>query len=510
MKLLTSYGWGSIILLHVIIVVLRILYTVNGGFDLDAEEAQYWLWSKFPDWSYYSKPPLIAFFNGITTSVLGSYSWAVRMNAILLGSFLGLGVYYITRCTYQNKKLAFLVSAALLLLPAYHYVSLFFTTDVLAAIGWVFTTYFFWMATIQKKSRYWLLAGLSMGLGLLGKYTLLYFIPFSLFYLLFTQHKLLLQKGYYIFISTGLFLFLPVIIWNFYNDMNGVLHITHLAGAGKGFSGWSKAFTYQSEYIGGQLLLNFPLLCLLFFWKKYNIGNYLKGDFEKYIISSVIFVFLTFFAVAFFKRIRINWLIFSYFPLYIILFRAILKSRLIYRVKTYLIVCTLLLTGLLFQPFFEAYNLTAARMVPAKVDPFTKLMGWKQLGLFLDKEVRPHMLGKELVILSDKYQIAAQMSFYTPGQPTSYCLPHTSRRMNQYDLWGLPQDFNKAEKQVVLIKTGPLEENERQLYLIPMETVTYKTEFPVYYKGEKIRTFYVYLLEDMPKINSGTQMFKRF
>lgn len=510
MRYITPYGWGAIILLHAFIVMLRILYTVHGGFDLDPEEAQYWLWSKYPDWSYYSKPPLIAYLNAITTSLLGSFPWAVRLNAILLGSFLGLSVYFITRSIYQNKKLAFLISAGLLLLPAYHYVSLFFTTDVLAVIGWLFTTYFFWIAKTTTKKKYWLLAGLSMGLGLLGKYALLYFIPFSLLYLLLTDPKILLKKGYYLFILTGLVFFLPVIIWNLNNGMYGVLHVAHLAGAGKDFPGWSKMITYQAEFIGGQLLLNFPLLCLLFLWERNGLRNYLKGDFEKYIISSVIFILVTFFAVAFFKRIRINWLIFSYFPLYIILLRAIFKSRLIYRVKIYLALSSFLLAGLLFQPFFEAYGFTGARVVPATVDPFTKLMGWQQLGNFLDKEVRPKSGGKEIVILSDKYQIAAQMSFYTPGQPESYCLPYMDRRMNQYDVWGLPSHFDREKKQVVLIKTDPLEKNERQQEIIPLEMITYRTQFPVHYKGKRVKIFYVYLLEDMPLSPPKPRFFRKY
>ncbi len=510
MRYLNAYGWRSVILLYVIVAVLRITYTINGGYDLDAEEAQYWLWSKHPDWSYYSKPPLIAYFNGISTHLLGSFSWAVRLNAILLGSFLGLGAYYVTRKIYHHTKLAFLVSAGLLLLPAYHYVSLFFTTDVLAVIGWLFTTYFFWTAITKGKTKYWIFAGLSMGLGLLGKYTLLYFLPFSVLYLLLTNRKLLLQKGYYMFVCTGLILFLPVIIWNLNHGMTGALHVAHLAGAGKEFPGWTKVLTYQSEFIGGQLLLNFPLLCLLFFWKRYEVGSYLKGDFEKYVISSVLFVILTFFAVAFFKRIRINWLLFSYFPLYIVLLRAIFKSRLIYRVKTYLAISSLLLAGLLLQPFFEAYGFRGARMVPVKMDPFTKLMGWQRLGLFLDREVRDKASGKEMVILSDKYQIAAQMSFYTPGQPESYCLPINERRMNQYDVWGIPEDLDLDRKQVVLVKTNPLEENERQLELIPLETVLYRTEFPIFYKGKKVRTFYIYLLDDMPGNQLEAGIFEQY
>lgn len=510
MRILTSFGWGAVLLLHVLIALLRILYAVKGGFDLDAEEAQYWLWSKYPDWSYYSKPPLIAFINGITTSLLGSVAWAVRLNAILLGSFLGLGVYHITRQVYGNRKLAFMVSAGLLILPSYHYVSLFFTTDVLAVLGWMFTTYYFWRSISENRLRYWLLAGVSMGIGLLGKYTLLYFIPFSLLYLIFLKRRLLLQKGYYLFLLTAIMLFLPVIIWNLNNGLLGALHVAHLAGAGREFPGWSKAFIYQSEFIGGQLLLNLPLLCLLFFWKKFRIGDLLKGDFERYILATVSFVFLSFFVLAFYKRIRINWLLFSYFPMYIILLRAILRSGIIYKAKSYLAVSFFLLLGLLFQPVFAGFSFPGSKIVPVKIDPFSKLMGWHQLGEFLEREIRPLTKGNDFVILSDKYQIAAQMAFYTPGQPGTYCLPYERRRMNQYDLWGIPSEVTASKKQVVFIKTAPLEEDELQLCLIPAEKITFRTRFPVMYKGEQIKTFYIYILDGMPEVEANKSMFNRY
>lgn len=504
---LNPYGWWSILLLHGVSIILRLLYAIKAGVDLDPEEAQYWLWSQYPDWSYYSKPPLIAYINGFTTSILGSFTWAVRLNAILLGSAIGLIIYHISRQLYNNRKLAFVISAGLLVLPAYHYISLFFTTDVLAVLGWLLTTYFFWKASSGNKTKFWALAGLSMGLGLLGKYTMLYFIPFSFLYLLIRKRKLLTQSGYYLFLFTGIFLFLPVIIWNLKNGMLGALHVAYLAGADKDFPGWLNVIAYQSEFIGGQLLLNLPLLCLFFFWKKYKIGDYLKGDFEQYVISSVAFVLLSFFALAFFKKIRINWLLFSYFPLYLILLKAIWESGLVHKVKVYMVASFLLLLGLIFQPIFAARG---TKMVPVRLDPFSKLIGWQKLGEFIDKDIRVQTGGEDFIILSDKYQIAAQLSFYTPGQPPTYCLPYSKRRMNQYDVWGIPSDLYEHEKKVVFIKTFPLEEDAEQRSLITSENLIYETQYSVIYKGEKVKTYFIYLLERMPELPKDQNLFVRY
>ena len=506
-KILNNFGWGAIILVQLVVILLRLLYSVKSGVDLDPEEAQYWLWSKYPDWSYYSKPPLIAYINGFTTGILGSFAWAVRLNAILLGSLIGLLIYHIARDLYQSPKLAFVISVGLLLLPGFHYISLFFTTDVLAVFGWLLTTYLFWKAIKTNTFKAWVLAGLCFGIGLLGKYTLFYFIPFSFLYLFFKNRSLLKQSGYYLFLCVGIFIFLPVIIWNLKNGMLGALHVAYLAGAGNDFPGWTKVMAYQTEFFGGQLLLNLPLLCMLFFWKKYRLGEHLNGEFEKYVLSGILFVVLSFTILAFFKRIRINWLLFSYFPLYLILLKAIWQSGLFRRVKVYMAVSILLFLGLIFQPIFAAGG---SRMIPVKIDPFSKLIGWKNLATFIDTDIRKQTGNKDFVILSDKYQIAAQLSFYTPGQPATYCLPYSKRRMNQYDVWGIPEDTSYPQKPVVFVKTFPLEEDKEQFTLISSVNLIYETTYSVTYKGEKIKTYYIYLLECMPTILKDKDLFVRY
>ena len=68
----------------VAVTLARIVY--NGWFssyELVADEAQYWDWSRHLDWSYYSKGPGIAWLIAAATRVLGSAEWAIRVPAAL-------------------------------------------------------------------------------------------------------------------------------------------------------------------------------------------------------------------------------------------------------------------------------------------------------------------------------------------------------------------------------------------------------------------------------------------
>jgi len=80
----------KVFFLHLTVAVLKIVYTVANITDLSTEEAQYWLWSKNLDLSYYSKPPMVAYMNAVSTSILGDTEIGVRINAILLGFGIGL------------------------------------------------------------------------------------------------------------------------------------------------------------------------------------------------------------------------------------------------------------------------------------------------------------------------------------------------------------------------------------------------------------------------------------
>src|SRR6478609_9280046 len=83
-------------------VVLNLAYLVfDCPLDLAPDEAHYWHWSRHPDWSYYSKGPLVAWlirgscelFGGLSVRLVGSEMLAVRLPAVLSSATLLAGLY---------------------------------------------------------------------------------------------------------------------------------------------------------------------------------------------------------------------------------------------------------------------------------------------------------------------------------------------------------------------------------------------------------------------------------
>ncbi len=97
----------------------------------------------------------------------------------------------------------------------------------------------------------------------------------------------------------------------------------------------------------------------------------------------------------------------------------------------------------LFMPLFKqlARGAPPWDLTPtAKFDPTVRLRGWAQLGAAVGEVMTAERAaGREPFILCDDYQLASQVAFYAPGEPTVYSAASAlGRRRSQYDIWENP------------------------------------------------------------------------
>ena len=137
---------------------------------LGADEAYYWSWAKAPALSYFDHPPGIAWFIRIGTSIFGDSVLGIR--------FLGPVVFLLVALLLARLSLPTPVLGLSLFCPLLFVYPVFQTPDVPLLLFW--TLYFFWTIrateSLEKKSALplaqWAVGGLWLGLGLLGKYTM--------------------------------------------------------------------------------------------------------------------------------------------------------------------------------------------------------------------------------------------------------------------------------------------------------------------------------------------------
>ncbi|MCA8888562.1 MAG: glycosyltransferase family 39 protein [Parvularculaceae bacterium] len=162
-----------------VLTALRIVMLIFGAPELGPDEGQYWFWSLTPDFGYFSKPPLIAWSIFVTTSIFGHAEWAVRLSAPLFhagaASFL-----FLTARLISDARAGFWAGVAWLTIPGVFLSSALITTDAPLLFFWSMALYYFLVLVLDRTSTpraAGAALGAAIGLGLLAKYAMIYFIP---------------------------------------------------------------------------------------------------------------------------------------------------------------------------------------------------------------------------------------------------------------------------------------------------------------------------------------------
>jgi 4-amino-4-deoxy-L-arabinose transferase-like glycosyltransferase len=476
-----------------IITVIRIIYVVSDGIDVSTEEAQYWLWSKNLAWSYYSKPPLIAWMNYLSSLIFSHSEFVVKFNAILIGFIAPFPLYFLSKRIFQQTRTALLSVMLLYTLPFFNYVSIYFTTDSLVFLFWLYTLLFTWKAINDEHLIYWLIAAIFMGLGLLSKYTMVLFYPSLLIFLLIEKKLLKHLKGFILFsVFSALFL-LPVVVWNTGHEWVSFKHVFHLTEASQSLS-LREMIKNLIEYVGSQFLVLSPFYLILIFA---TISLFKKERKQKlalmgtrFLIVPVIFIWLFFLLIAV-KNIQANWLIFSYGTVPILLANYF-RLKFSKDWKTIAITLTVVLQLLTLSPKLLDH-LRLSNFYPARFDTLHRFAGWNELGTKIS-ELRKTQLKDKHFIFSDNYHIASELAFYVDGQPKTYCV-NFGRRMNQFDMWPGIEQFENKGYDAIFVSNRPAPDN---LYAASDEIT--KHEFIRKYRKFYNKKMFIYVIKDFKNV----------
>jgi dolichol-phosphate mannosyltransferase len=190
-----------------------------GAPDLLPEEAYYWNYAQHPALGYLDHPPLIAWLIGAGTALLGHGELGVRSGALLCWAIAAWFSYGLARNLY-DKTTGILALLLVSTLPYFACAGFVATPDAPLLAAWAGALYFLERATRAGHARAWLGFGACLGLGLLSKYTIVLVGAASLVYLLGEPRtrRWLTRPEPCAGLLLGLFLFSPVVLWNYRND----------------------------------------------------------------------------------------------------------------------------------------------------------------------------------------------------------------------------------------------------------------------------------------------------
>ncbi|OUW01529.1 MAG: hypothetical protein CBD16_05460 [Betaproteobacteria bacterium TMED156] len=291
------------------------LHFFLGGLPLSIDEAQYFSWSQELDFGYFSKPPFIAWVLNLNTFFLGSnYGVEVRnlqpLAFAFSSIFVGFSAFEITKRTSTSLWAVFLF----FLLPVSSFYSQFATTDAWLLFFWSTSLYFFIKAIKTDNTVWWVVCGIAVGLGLLTKYSMSFFL-ISSFLFLYSRRRVFYKKPWISFL-VSLVIFSPNIFWNIKQKFPTLKHHAEMTNVNN-----SLLFDLQSlmEFFLGQFIVFGPLIFFLFLCvSTYTLVQSLlpKKDIKEQDFYPTYFVLPIFFSwpllisillLSFFGETEINW-----------------------------------------------------------------------------------------------------------------------------------------------------------------------------------------------------------
>jgi 4-amino-4-deoxy-L-arabinose transferase-like glycosyltransferase len=206
------------------ITIARLLALVFNRTDLYVDESQYWLWGQYPDFGYYSKPPLIGWLIGAVTWASGSDAafWIRAPGSVLHGATtLILAVW--ARETWDDRT-GFWVAVSYVTLPMAALGSLLISTDTVMAPFFAAALLFHERALKSRGVPMAALAGAAAGAAFMAKYAGAYFLLGAALAAVFRRDARLSPSQWVALLVTFAIIIAPNVIWNIRHDLTTVEH----------------------------------------------------------------------------------------------------------------------------------------------------------------------------------------------------------------------------------------------------------------------------------------------
>lgn len=201
-----------------ILVALTIVRLIGLHFsvvDLFYDESQYWAWSRELAFGYYSKPPLLSYIIAVADHVCGDNEACVRAPAPILYLGMSLVIYAVARELY-DARVAFFAAVSAGLATGVAFSARIMTTDVPLLFCWSLALLAYVKLLAGGTWRWAVVLGASLGLGILAKYAMVYFLLGVVLAAWFDRdaRRLLRAPSLWIGLAIAVLLLAPNTVWN--------------------------------------------------------------------------------------------------------------------------------------------------------------------------------------------------------------------------------------------------------------------------------------------------------
>lgn len=208
-----SRDWGPIVLMALLHLVIHLIAVGRYGWFRD--ELYYFNSTRHIEWGYVDHPPLSIWILALVRIFLGESLAAVRILPILAGAGVIVFAAVLTREMGGRRAASWLAAAAAFAVTGNHFNFHVYSMNWLDILIWQISILILVRLFKRPDSRLFLLFGLTAGIGLLNKISVL-FLWFGLVagLVLTKERRRILDLRFWSAGGLSLALFLPYIIWN--------------------------------------------------------------------------------------------------------------------------------------------------------------------------------------------------------------------------------------------------------------------------------------------------------
>lgn len=393
--------------------------------EIHADEAYYWMYSRFLDWGYFDHPPMVAIFIRIGDTLMHN-ELGLRLMTIL-SSTASLYLLWLILKKYSVDALAFiLVVSGIFIFHIYGFITtpdppLFFFTVLF---------YYLYQRYIEDDSLLLTFAlGVVAACMLYSKYHAILLILFTIV----SNLNLLKRMSFWEIVVLAAALYMPHIYWQINHNYPSINYHLYDRSASK----YDLSNSYL--YIPGQLLMAGPIIGWLIFYSAFKAK--VKDTFMRCLLVNCIGTFVFFFISTFRGEAQPHWTLIAYAPLAMLVLIGFQQAggppKWFYRLAY-------INTGLiLFLRISIMFNLPPIALI-GQVKSFYGFKEWAQ-------QVK-EKAGDSYMIMADGFQNPSKYNYYT-NSAKGFSYDSRYYRKTQYDIWPIEEQFQ--HKRVYYLQDAP-------------------------------------------------------
>jgi 4-amino-4-deoxy-L-arabinose transferase-like glycosyltransferase len=424
---------GAALAAIVAITAVRLLWLAIEPAGLYPDEAQYWFWAQHPAFGYYSKPPLVAWLIALTTGAFGNSEFAIRLSAPLLHAGTALFVYAIAARLYDART-GFWSALAYASLPGVSVSAFVIATDAPLLLLWSIALYAFIRARENGGRSWWLVVGLAVGIGLLAKYAMAYWVLSALAFVLSDRAERRHLAPLLFALGLALVIYAPNLLWNWQHGFVSYLHTEDDADLGGPlFHPGALMRFFASQFAVFGPLFFATLLALPASTR--SSGRFLGERRACLLAGFTLPVLVMMLVLSLLSRAEANWAAPAYVSATVLVVRWWLANG-----WRRLVPLSIALHVVAVSCVFAAPAAFTAlrRPLPARYDALHRLRGWRTLGREVGAVLARH---PGLHLLADDRELIAALVYYVRPHPFSAAKWDVSHHVK--DQWDLMNPLTK-------------------------------------------------------------------